>query len=107
MQKCGYKIIPVNPFVEEVLGERSYKSLLEIPKAILKTVQIVDIFRKSQDVLPVVEQAVELKTRLGVPFVIWMQKGIVNEQAAKVAERAGLIVVMDRCLMVEHRRLTK
>ncbi|MCW4023792.1 MAG: CoA-binding protein [Candidatus Bathyarchaeota archaeon] len=107
MQNCGYKIIPINPFVVEVLGEKSYRSLLEVPAEIQKTIQIVDIFRKAQDVLPIVEQVALLKERLGVPFVVWMQMGIVNEQAAEVAEKSGLVVVMDRCLMVEHRKMVK
>ncbi len=107
MQTCGYKIIPINPFIDEVLGEKSYKSLLEVPKEIQKTIQIVDIFRKPQDVLAIVEQAVALKEQLGVPFVVWMQMGIVNEQAAQVAQKAGLVVVMDKCIMVEHRKVTR
>jgi uncharacterized protein len=107
LQNQGYKIIPVNPFVDQVLSEKSYKSLLEIPPEIQKTIEIVDIFRKPQDVLPILEQAIELKAKFGVPFVFWMQLGIVNERAAKVAEQAGLIVIMDRCLMVEHRKIMK
>jgi predicted CoA-binding protein len=107
MQRCGYKIIPINPFVEEVLGEKSYKSLLEVPAEIQKTIQVVNIFRKAQDTLPIVEQAALLKERWGVPFVVWMQMGIVNEQAADRAEKAGLVVVMDKCLMVEHQKITR
>jgi uncharacterized protein len=107
LQNHGYKIIPVNPFVDQVLGEKSYKSLLEIPPEIQTKIEIVDIFRKPQDILSIVAQAVELKAKIGVPFVVWMQLGIVNEQAAKVAEHAGFIVIMDRCLMVEHRKITK
>lgn len=106
LQHHGYKIIPVNPFADEVLGEKSYKSLLDIPREIQKTIEIVDIFRPAQDVPPIVEQAVKLKQLYGKPFVVWMQLGIVNEQAAEVARRAGLIVIMDRCLMVEHHQLT-
>ncbi len=103
LQQHGYRIIPVNPFVDEVLGEKSYKSLLEIPEEIQKTIDIVDIFRRSEDVPPIVQQAIELKRMVGRPFVVWMQLGIVNEQAAEAARRAGLVVVMDKCLMVEHR----
>jgi uncharacterized protein len=105
LQNSGYKIIPVNPTVEQVLSEKSYSSLLEIPPEIQKTIEIVDIFRKTQDVLPIVNQAIELKAKFGLPHVVWMQLGIVNEQAAKEAEAAGLVVVMDRCLMVEHRKI--
>ena len=106
LQQYGFKIIPVNPFVEKVLGEKSYKSLLDIPTKIQETFEIVDIFRPSNDVLPIVEQAVKLRKLYGKPFVIWMQLGIVNETAAKVARDAGLIVIMDKCMMVEHQRLT-
>jgi len=105
LKQHGYRIIPVNPFADEVLGEKSYPSLLEIPSEIQKTIEIVDIFRPSKDVPPIVEQVIKLKQTYGKPFVVWMQLGIVNEQAAEAARRAGLIVVMDKCLMVEHHRL--
>ena len=105
LKQHGYRIIPVNPFADEVLGEKSYPSLLEIPSEIQKTIEIVDIFRPAKDVSPIVEQAIKLKQTYGKPFVVWMQLGIVNEQAAESARRSGLIVVMDKCLMVEHHRL--
>jgi len=105
LKQHGYRIIPVNPFAEEVLGEKSYPSLLEIPSEIQKTIEIVDIFRSAKDVPPIMEQAVKLKQKNGKPFVVWMQLGIVNEQAAEAGRRAGLIVVMDKCMMVEHHRL--
>jgi predicted CoA-binding protein len=103
LQQHGYRIVPVNPFVEEVLGEKSYKSLLEVPVEVQKTIDVVDVFRKSQDVPPIVEQAIELKQRFGRLLAVWLQKGIINEEAALRARMAGLLVVMDRCLMVEHR----
>jgi predicted CoA-binding protein len=106
MQQHGYRIIPVNPFVKEVLGEKCYKSLMDIPVEIQRTLEVVDIFRKTEDVPPIVEQAIELKMRVGRPFVVWMQFGIVNEQAAEPARRAGLVIVMDKCLMIEHHDLT-
>jgi uncharacterized protein len=106
LQQHGYRIIPVNPFVEQILGEKSYKSLLEIPVDIQKTIDIIDIFRKAEDILPIVEQAIQLKAQLGRSFVVWMQLGIINEQAAEVAKRDGLIVMMDKCLMIEHHSLT-
>ena len=102
LQSVGYRIIPVNPFVDQVLGEKSYKSLLDVPE----TIEIVDIFRPSEDVPAIVEEAIKLKNRLGTPKVIWMQLGIVNEEAARRAKEAGFTVVMDRCMMVEHRRLS-
>jgi predicted CoA-binding protein len=105
LKQHGYRIIPVNPFADKVLGEKSYPSLLDIPPEIQKTIEIIDIFRPSKDVPLIVEQAVKLKQVYGKPFVVWMQLGIVNEAAAEAARRAGLIVVMDRCMMIEHDRL--
>ena len=105
LKKHGFRIIPVNPFADEVLGEKSYKSLLDIPPEIQKTVEVVDVFRPAKDVPPIVEQAIKLKKLFGKPFVVWMQLGIVNEQAAEEARKAGLIVVMDKCMTVEHQHL--
>ena len=104
LKEHGFRIVPVNPFANEVLGEKSYKSLLDIPAEIQKTIEIVDIFRPAKDVPPIVEQAVKLKEMHGKPYVVWMQLGIVNEQAAETAKKAGLTVVMNKCMMVEHRR---
>ena len=105
LKQHGYSIIPINPFADEVLGEKSYKGLLDIPPEIQKTIEIVDVFRPAKDVVPVVEQAITLKQMYGKPFVVWMQLGIVSEQAAEMASRASLVVIMDKCLMVEHQRL--
>jgi hypothetical protein len=105
MKQHGYRIIPINPFADEVLGEKSYKSLLDIPVQIQKTIEIVDVFRPANDVPPIVDQAIQLKALYGRPFVVWMQIGIVNEQAAEAARKAGLIVIMDKCIMVEYERL--
>lgn len=107
LKNHGFCIIPVNPFVDEVLGEKSYSNLLDIPKTLKRTIDIVDIFRKSEDVPEVVDQAIKMKETVGRPFVVWMQLGIINETAAEAARQAGLVVVMDKCLMSEHmnRRL--
>ena len=105
MQQQGYRIVPVNPFADEVLGEKSYKSLLEMPEEVKKTIEIVDIFRRAEDVPPIVDQAVKLKKANGMPHVVWMQVGIANEGAAKAARKAGLVVIMDKCIMVEQRNL--
>jgi uncharacterized protein len=104
MKRQGYRIIPVNPFVDEVLGEKSYKSLLDIPPEIQKTIEIVNIFRLPAEVPSVVEQAIKLKKGNGKPFVVWMQLGIINQEAAQAAQNAGLIVIMDKCIMVEHHQ---
>ncbi len=105
LQSKGFHIVPVNPTAEEILNEKSYKSLLDIPAEIQKTIEIVDIFRPSADVPNIVEQAVEMKKQNGTPKVIWMQLGIINDEAAKTAREAGMTVVMNKCMMKEHRRL--
>jgi predicted CoA-binding protein len=99
MQSEGYDIIPVNPRLagQEILGQTVYASLLDIPKE--RNVQIVDVFRKSEDVPAVLDEAIEI----GAP-VFWMQLGIVNEEAAARARAAGMDVVMNRCVKVEHAR---
>jgi len=95
MQTQGYRIIPVNPQITDALGELSYASLLDVPDKI----DIVDIFRRSEHVDEIVDQAIQLK----VP-AIWMQESVVNEPAAEKARRAGIFVVMDRCILKEHRQ---
>jgi len=101
LKSKGYKIIPVNPFADEILGERCYKSLLDLPDDIKRSIEIVDIFRPSKDVLPIVEQALQLRRKYGRPFVVWMQLGIVNQDAAKMAKDAGMKVIMDKCIKIE------
>lgn len=96
MQEHGYRIIPVNPQYEEVLGEKCYKSLREIPDK----VDIVDCFQKTERILPLAEEAIAIGAR-----VLWQQIGVVNEAAAELAAAAGLDVVMDRCVKIEHGRL--
>jgi predicted CoA-binding protein len=98
LKEHGYRIIPVNPFADEILGEKSYKKLSEIKEP----VDIVNIFRPSSEALAIVEEAVKMKIK---PKVIWMQLGIINEEAAKLAEKNGITVVMNKCMMMEHRRL--
>lgn len=105
LKNHGFHVIPVNPFVDEILGEKSYKSLLEMPVEVQKTIEIVDVFRRAEEISPIVEQSIELKKLYGVPYVVWMQLGIVNEEAAKMAIRASLIVVMDKCMRQEFHRL--
>jgi len=96
MQSSGYRIIPVNPFETEVLGEKAYPELDRVPGAI----DIVDIFRRSEFVPDIVDAAIRIGAR-----AIWMQEGVVHEEAAARARAAGLEVVMDRCILKEHRRL--
>jgi len=96
MQEHGYRIIPVNPRYPEILGEKCYGSLRDIPEK----VQIVDVFRKTQDVPPVAEDAIAIGAK-----VFWQQLGVKNEAAAARARAAGLETVMDRCVKIEHARL--
>jgi predicted CoA-binding protein len=95
MQRVGYRIIPVNPNETEALGERSYARLEDVPEKI----GIVNIFRRAEDVAPVVESAIRIGAK-----VVWMQSGIENEAAAKKALAAGLAVVEDACILIEHKR---
>ena len=101
LKSKGYKIIPVTPMADVILGEKAYAELSEIPPDV--TVDMVDIFRNAEDVMPIVEAAVR---RRGVK-VIWMQEGIVNNAARELAIGKGLTVVMDRCAMKEHRKMTE
>jgi predicted CoA-binding protein len=96
MQEHGYRIIPVNPAYGEVLGEKCYPTLKDIPEK----VDIVDCFRKSEEIGPIADEAIAIGAK-----VLWMQLGVINEQAAEQARRAGLEVVMDRCVKIEHARL--
>jgi len=96
MQEHGYRVIPVNPKYGEILGEKCYKSLREVPEKI----DIVDVFRKTQDVMPIAEDAIGIGAK-----VLWQQLGVKNEAAAAKARAAGLDAVMDRCVKIEHGRL--
>ena len=96
LQRQGYRIIPVNPNLPQALGEAAYPSLLEI----LEPVDVVQIFRRSEDVPPVVEDAIRIGAK-----VVWMQSGIVHEQAAERARQAGLQVVMDTCMRTTHQAM--
>ena len=100
LKSKGYTIIPVRPDGETILGEKVYHSLQDIPPEV--NIDIVDIFRKSEDVPSAVEEAIQRKAR-----VVWMQEGVIHPEAAARAERAGLQVVMDRCIKKDHQRLFK
>jgi len=98
LKRMGYKIYPVNPNADNVLGEKSYPSLMELPEPI----EIVDIFRRPQFVDDIIDQAVRIEAK-----VIWMQMGVINETAAQKALDAGLEVVMDRCMKIEYKKWIK
>ena len=95
LQSQGYRIIPVNPNLDQALGEKAYPDLQSVPEP----VDLVLLFRRSEEVLPFARQAVQIGAK-----ALWMQTGILNAEAAQIARQAGLEVVMDRCMMVEHRR---
>ena len=96
MQEHGYRVLPVNPKYESILGEKCYRSLRDIPQK----VDIVDVFRKTEDVMPVAEDAIAIGAK-----VLWQQLGVRNEGAAAKAREAGLDTVLDRCVKIEHGRL--
>ena len=96
MLEAGYRIIPVNPGQSEILGLPCYPNLASIPEP----VDIVDIFRRPADIPPIVAEAVKIKAK-----VIWMQQGIINNEAAELARQAGLTVIMDRCIKTDHAEL--
>jgi predicted CoA-binding protein len=96
LKEQGYRIIPVNPTADEILGEKAYPDLESVPEQI----DVVQVFRKPEDVPPVVDSAIKVGAK-----VVWMQEGIVHEEAAQKAREAGLQVVMDACMRVTHRRL--
>jgi len=98
MQRAGYRIVPVNPGETEVLGERAYASLEAVPERI----DIVDVFRRSEFVAEIVESAIRVGAR-----AVWMQEGVSDPAAAERARAAGLTVVMDRCILKEHRKMTR
>lgn len=98
LENHGYTVIPVNPAAKEILGKTSYPRLDAIPGK----VEVVDIFRKSEDVMPLVEEAIRIGAK-----AVWMQEGVINEAAATRARNAGLLVVMDRCMCKEHVRLAE
>jgi uncharacterized protein len=96
MQEHGYRVIPVNPKYDSILGEKCYRSLRDIPER----VEIVDIFRKTEDVMPIADDAIAIRAK-----VLWQQIGVRNEGAAAKARAAGLEAVLDRCVKIEHGRL--
>ena len=98
LQSQGYRVIPVNPTADEILGEKSYPNLVSIPEKI----DVVQVFRRPEDVPPIVDAAIKIGAK-----VVWMQEGIVNDDAAKKARDAGLKVVMDACMRAAHQFLIK
>lgn len=98
LKQQGYRIIPVNPAEKRILGGPCYPDLASVPESI----DVVDIFRHSEEVLPIVKEAIRIGAK-----AVWMQQGVINEEAATRAREAGLLVVMDKCMLKEHQRLRK
>jgi len=99
----GYRIIPINPTVTEVMGETAYHSLLEMPEEVGRTVDVVEVFRPSDELSQVALQAAEMKKRYGRPFVFWAQQGLESEEAKRILERNGIQYVMDACMRAVHQ----
>jgi len=95
MKAAGYRVIPINPQHEEILGEKSYKTLADIPDK----VDVVDIFMRAENVVPVVEEAVKL-----TPKAVWLQLGIINDEAKAIAKKKGVAFIQDKCIKIEHER---
>ena len=101
LKEKGFNIIPINPTAMEILGEKVYPSLSSLPSELKERLDIVDIFRPSDAIPPIVDEAIEIRKTTGRPFVIWMQLGIINEEAAERARELGMAVVQDMCMMIE------
>ena len=105
LQQQGYVIVPVNPTTTELLGVPAYPTLREIPAHTAQSIDAVQVFRPSGQIIPIVEETRALKERFGKPWAFWIQLEIIDEVAATAAQAAGLRVVMNRCMMVEHKRM--
>ena len=103
LQEHGYTIIPVNPTTDSILGVKAYPSLADVPEQTARTVEVVEVFRPSEELPQVARQVVEMKERTGRPLVFWGQLGLENEEAKKTLSDANVDYVMDKCMRVEHR----
>jgi len=103
----GYRIVPVNPVADHILGERSYRSLMDVPPALQNLIEVVDVFRPSSEVPAIVDQVLGMKGATGRPEFLWTQLGIEDANSAYRATRAGVKVIMNRCMMIEHMRRSK
>lgn len=101
LQSHGYKIIPINPLAEEILGERCYKNVNDIPVEVQKQIDIIDIFRPSDEMPKIIDDIIKMQFK---PKFIWMQLGISHEKAAEKARKNGISVIMNKCIMIEHKK---
>jgi predicted CoA-binding protein len=102
----GYEIIPINPTAYEIMGKKCYKSLADIPASIAKTIDAIDVFRPSNELHDIAIAAASMRSKFGKPDIFWAQIGISDENAAQIARSAGMQVVMDKCMMIEHKNST-
>ncbi len=107
LQEHGYRIIPVNPTADSILGVKSYPSLAEIPGETARTVDVVEVFRPSEEFPQVAKQVAEMKKRTGRPLVFWGQLGLENDEAKKILSDAKVDYVMDKCMRIEHRFMSQ
>ncbi len=105
LKSKGYKIIPINPRADEILGEKAYPSLDSLPDELARQVDVVDVFRPPEEAVRVVEQVIRLKERTGKDIVVWFQFGTSSDEAVDKALKAGLRVVRERCMMQELKKL--
>jgi len=104
MKEHGYRIIPVNPTADQIVGEKAYPSLSDIPAELAKQVEIVDVFRPSEELPKVAQQTIDMKNRYGRPFVFWAQLGLENDEAKRMLSENGIQYVMNDCLRAAHKR---
>jgi uncharacterized protein len=101
----GFEIIPINPTADEILGKKCYKSLADVPEEIACTIDAIDVFRPSSELQEIAKTAAEMRSKFGKPSIFWSQLGIEDEKAAQIAKKAGMLVIMNKCMMVEHKNL--
>ena len=104
MESSGYQIIPINPTADFIMNKKAFPSLLELPKNVVKDLDIVNIFRKSEHVLPIIKECIEIKKKYDNLNAIWMQIGIQNNKAAALLNGTGLNLIMNKCIMIEHKK---
>jgi len=103
LREHGYRIIPINPTTDSILGEKAYPSLLDIPDEIAKKIEVIDVFRPSEELPDIAAQTIELGRRVGKKYVFWAQLGLENERAKEMLLKEGLKYIMNSCMMAEHK----
>ncbi len=105
MKEHGYRIIPVNPTADQIIGEKAYPSLLDLPAELAKSVEVVDVFRPSEELPQIAQQVLDFRKKYGRPYVFWAQLGLENEEAKRMLSKGGVSYVMNACLRVVHKQL--